>query len=461
MSAALLIAAIVSQTLAPDDVRRLALKQNRTIAESISERELAQAHEREARGLDDPIFSIAGTGSLTDAGRDALPSGQYAFFATASGTAALTQPLPTGGSVALSFNQNLLRTRDVGSPSTLANTTSVLLTVSHSLLRGVGIAVARAPRFRAEFGTDLARWQARGATLDTLRRALVAYWELAYAQRELAIREQSAALAHKQLEATQANITVGKQPPSAAFEVQTILLARQSAVAAAKQNLTDRSLDVRVLLALPLDGALATSELPEHEEAFNAVTEALVNSPAVRAAAVQLELDGFNARISHNDLLPQLDVSVSAGPTGLAGTANDAYGRLAGLHGYTVVGALTFSEALPNRAAQGRIAATAAIRRKSELSLTDVRVAVEQGARSALAQYQSAHDRSAMAAQAVAIASDDVAGEEARFVAGRSTNYDVLRRQDELAQAQLQLVRARVDGLQTAAILHALMGEMP
>ena len=43
---------------------------------------------------------------------------------------------------------------------------------------------------------------------------------------------------------------------------------------------------------------------------------------------------------------------------------------------------------------------------------------------------------------------------------GRSTSFDVLRRQEELAQAQLRQARARIDLLAAQAALGALTGEI-
>jgi outer membrane protein len=50
--------------------------------------------------------------------------------------------------------------------------------------------------------------------------------------------------------------------------------------------------------------------------------------------------------------------------------------------------------------------------------------------------------------------------ERARFDVGRSTNYDVLRRQDELSQAQLRRIRAAADYMKAVAVLQTLTGDL-
>ena len=54
----------------------------------------------------------------------------------------------------------------------------------------------------------------------------------------------------------------------------------------------------------------------------------------------------------------------------------------------------------------------------------------------------------------------DLAAERARFEVGRSTNFDVLRRQEEVAQVQLGQARARVDEVKATAALAALSGRI-
>jgi outer membrane protein TolC len=54
----------------------------------------------------------------------------------------------------------------------------------------------------------------------------------------------------------------------------------------------------------------------------------------------------------------------------------------------------------------------------------------------------------------------DLEAERARFAVGRATNFDVLRRQEELAIAKLRQARARTDHLKATAALGAVTSEI-
>ncbi len=68
---------------------------------------------------------------------------------------------------------------------------------------------------------------------------------------------------------------------------------------------------------------------------------------------------------------------------------------------------------------------------------------------------REAQRRVAVIAPTTKSAELDLAAERARFAVGRSTNFDVLRRQDELADTELRHTRAQVDLLQAMAGLEA------
>ena len=70
----------------------------------------------------------------------------------------------------------------------------------------------------------------------------------------------------------------------------------------------------------------------------------------------------------------------------------------------------------------------------------------------------AAAGRLAALADTIEAATLDLAAERARFEVGRASNFDVLRRQEELAQARLHVLHARHDYLRTEASLESLTG---
>jgi outer membrane protein TolC len=72
----------------------------------------------------------------------------------------------------------------------------------------------------------------------------------------------------------------------------------------------------------------------------------------------------------------------------------------------------------------------------------------------------SAERRLQIDADATKYAQVNLDAEKTRFRVGRATNFDVLRRQEELAQSELRQARAAADYLKALAVLEALTGDI-
>lgn len=114
----------------------------------------------------------------------------------------------------------------------------------------------------------------------------------------------------------------------------------------------------------------------------------------------------------------------------------------------------------PSAAAEVEVAArgarTAARQglRKAQLTEEDVRNQLAAAVARLCVSARTARQRADVLAGSMDAAALDLAAERARFEVGRSTNFDVLRRQEEVAQVQLGQARARVDEVKAVAALH-------
>ncbi len=73
---------------------------------------------------------------------------------------------------------------------------------------------------------------------------------------------------------------------------------------------------------------------------------------------------------------------------------------------------------------------------------------------------RTAGARMTMTQEAVRLAESNIRAEEARNRVGRSTSYDLLFRQDELAIAEFNFLNAQVDYLRATVDLQMLTGEL-
>jgi outer membrane protein TolC len=89
-----------------------------------------------------------------------------------------------------------------------------------------------------------------------------------------------------------------------------------------------------------------------------------------------------------------------------------------------------------------------------------VRAQIAQAMATAVAQVELAQRRVKLSQRAIELANDNIRIETDRFNLGRSTNFDVLNRLEDLRQAELRKTQAMVDWHKAAASVDALTTEL-
>jgi outer membrane protein len=463
------------RTIGLKEIVALALDHSPALGAAVADVDYAAGQALAARGLDD--LSLDAYGQWTE-NRHPLVAGtpvQTTATDDVLGWAQLTQPLPTGGKIGLRLSNEWTRsqfeTQNVaGGFDPSASTVwapSLQLVLSHSLLRGIGVHTARAQKFKTAALRDQATLL-RAATAAVLVRDVVsAYWELAYAREELGIRRALAAAARGQLEIVKANIEVGKQPPSASAEVLVSIAQRDEDALVSEQAARERSLDLERLVGLGVDARaprLAAAERMTPPETLPPVAdvldEARKHNPQLWAANATARAAAVDVEVTENGMLPQLDLSFAGGPQGNATDPSTAFAQLGKFQAYGLMGSLTFSEPIPRHYARGTRQSAEALLHKAKLSSDDIRVQIDTTVLRLTSAIEATRRRIEVLGPANESASLDLEAERARFEVGRSTNFDVLRRQEEVASVKLRQARARADYLKSMAALGAVTNDI-
>jgi len=159
-------------------------------------------------------------------------------------------------------------------------------------------------------------------------------------------------------------------------------------------------------------------------------------------------------------LLPQLDASLSIGPTGEDPKFGTALKNMVEFKQFNVQGGLTFSRGLEQRDIRGKQRELDETRQKLAVQAVDLRAGIAQTMTRAVAQLELARRRIALAQTAIDLANQNIKIETDRFNLGKSTNFDVLNRLEDLRQAQLRKAQAMVDWHKAEVVVQALTGDL-
>ncbi len=459
------------------DTLAQAVKGNRTLVSSSIDVTITEAQITQARGIDD--FVIDASANVFFERKEAFV-GQSPFAPTATDrvdlSGGVSRNLSDGGRVGLKVEATYTHTQfpfsfmlPDGSMTDVATEykPTVLLSFFQPILRGFGEKTARAPRRRAEAARDVATLQRAQTAGNVVRDVVSAYWDLAYAQRNVEIGRASLALAREQLRITQARLDVGVGAPTDLAAVEQTIATREAELLAGELAIADRALELRRLVGLEISvtsmGLEAIDRLEPAggdlalDEAFTRAKAANPELAVVRAQgrAAQIEVE-----VTENGLLPQLDFNATAGPAGNADNMGEALGQIGTFDSYSVQAGLVLSVPIGNRAAKGARDVARGQLRKVKLSEADIEAQVAVAVARSVNLVATTRKQLEALEKATRLAQVNLDAEKARFDVGKSTNFDVLARQEELSQAELRRARAQADYLKAVAQLQTLTGDI-
>jgi outer membrane protein TolC len=311
-----------------------------------------------------------------------------------------------------------------------------------------------------------------------------AYWDLVLAERQVGITQASLDLARERLRVTTIGTDGGKTARSEIPAVLQIIATREEDVLNGELGVLNSSIALRRAAGMTIGagdlGLRIPTDLDAREQALDlgALTErAYAASPELAELAKQDASATIDIEVTENGLLPQLDAALQIGPTGssptnqgfadlakagrpIAGTFGEAWKDLAGFNNLAVSGTLTFSQSIGRNDIYGREKQFREQRRKLAVNAFDVRAQIALTMARSVAQIELAKRRVTLSQQAIDLANQNIKIETDRFNLGRSTNFDVLNRLEDLRQAELRKAQALVDWHKGEVVVQALTGDI-
>jgi outer membrane protein TolC len=387
----------------------------------------------------------------------------------------LNRPLETGGGVSLNARTSASDSNSRLECGTIEGralnctvyNSSVNLGFTHPLLRGFGADIAQANIRRQRVQRDQALLNRQMRAANIIRDVVNTYWGLSYATQNLAIRRSAVDLAREQLRVTQAQIDVGRLAPVDAAAVERAIGERQQEVLVSEQDLLFRTLDLRRLFGLPAEpnmAVYAAADVPQSGsrdvDLQGEIARALENNPQLRSISMGMKLSEIDIQTARSTVRPQLDFIGQVGATGRRRELSDALSRAFGFEDMTWSAGLSLDVPLENRTAEGQLRVARLASERARLETGDYELEVRYQVQRLTSMLRTASKRVELARATVGFANQNLEAEKARFSVGRSTNNDVLLRQQELKTAEIAVVQATVDLLVAETSLNAMTGEL-
>jgi len=455
---------IIGLTL--EDVVRLASESGPALQQARLRNLSASGEILEADGVFDPILFADLTHSFSE-----QPAG--GFFSTFGNTTARTtsanqgirKALSTGGSLSLTVNEQFSEQSFLLAPQADVSTT---LQFTQPLLRGAWNLTATQALVSAGYRQDRELAGVRQANLDVIQAAVDAYWDLAFAHADLAVKRRSLGLAEELRQLTQAKYRVGAVAEVEVVQTEADIATRTDGLLTAAKTVETAEDQLRVLLYGLADGnewdltLMPRSEAPAPQIAeldwHQAFSEAREFRPDLRQLRIDVDSAALDWEVAKKGQQPKLDFTASGSYFAQRTQLGDAFDSLSNrdFPGYTV--GLVFELPLGNNQYEG-----AEIRTRYQLHLTqrllrDRENEVANEIREAVRNLQYNAERVAITATAQDVAKRQLEAEQLRLREGASTNFQVLQFQTDLEAAESNAARARMDYAKALTRLNLVRG---
>jgi outer membrane protein len=399
-------------------------------------------------------------------GKSSYDATTYASARTSTNSdlrAGVSQRLYSGTTVSASSKL------DRADSSALAATTlnpaynaDLTLAVRQSLLSGFGTDVNRASLQRAEIGLQRANLDFKGQVLVVIQNTQNAYFILAAAREQLAVRNFSLALANKLYDEAKTRRDTGVATDLDVLSADVGVANARRNVVLAEQTVQDRQDLLQALIGqFELNAPVGTVRFYESIKTVpnfaSSYEMAKANQPEYLSAKAAIEQYKLDLKITKDSTKPDLTVGAAVGLNGQNKNFN-AFGDAINQQNqsWQVDFAFTYPWGQPSDKARYRQSLSTLSREETRLRQLEQSIEVE--VRAAVRSVETNLESVKIAKLASELSAKQYELEKARFDAGLSTSRRVLEAQSDLEANRVNELLAKVTLHTAFAALHRLEG---
>ena len=488
-------------TLTLRAVMRLALTNNLEIAIEDFNEDLNRERHTIARGFYDPILRFTvGMESSNTPSTSILTAGSGVSTFSRDGftwSNSLQQNIRGGGNLTLNFNNSRNQSNNTFSTINPQFGSDFDVSFTQPLWRGFRQTPVERELKLVNLDSAITESQFRQRVSEIVQQVQNQYWELVYAIEDHETHRQSMELAIVQYQNNRQRVLIGVLAPIEITSAQAEVATREQEMIQAEVQIVTAQNALKQLLAPDPNHSiwnlsLIPTDPPEPGEILlgmdEAIQTALARRPELEQMRLELEKNEVDEEYFIQEGRPLVNLRANFGSTGRSGVVfksvgididsdgipdrqqripdpdNPSFGNLLGAisqtFSYDFIHWGIFADIefpLFNRSSEGQLAQVritqarllSQMKNQQQLIIVDVRNAYES-----LAIQEK---RLAAARVARRLSEEQLDGENKRFEAGLSTNFEVLRLQRDLAQSRGQELRARVDYQQALTALRKAM----
>lgn len=391
----------------------------------------------------------------------------------------LSQKLVTGANYQFDFTNNRNKTNSATAGLNPSYSSEFQLSLTQPLLKNFGIDLNKRNIHIAKNEVDISDHEFKTKVIETVSEVENIYWDFVFTLGDLEVKQKSLERAKALQRRVKAQVLVGIMAPIETLQAESEVASREEFLLSAQDSIDDNQDKLKNILNIDFSSPEGLSPIYPSNQAnvlivdfdFNEIVKmALSNRPDYLAKKKDLENKNILVKYQENQIYPSVDLVGSLGINGLSGEATtitsgtfqgtSAYG---GSYGNSLTDALStnyydwefgvkFSYPLGNRSAKSKLSASRLEKAQLILGIKDLEKKIILEVRESARQLKTDSKRIKAATVAKKLAEEKLKAEEKKFEVGLSTSFNVLKFQEDLAEAQSNEIKTIVDYKQSRVL---------
>jgi outer membrane protein TolC len=393
---------------------------------------------------------------------------------TLSTSVRINQRVPLGGIFSFYFSNTRTETNRLSERFTPNVTVRSYIALSQPLLCDFGTMATNFQSHVANNNYEISKYQLEEAVVNLIFEVESAYWELVYAHRHLEVAKMALKQANDLLKQNEIKVKVGTAAPIEILSSKAGVARNESAVIQAEQNIQTREEALKRILNMSKESFFIiptdepqTKDIPINFDEYT-IKEALGNRADLKQARVTLANNKLNVKYQKNQALPRLRLEAYLYTYAVGGTKwdfttnnpldpdfekyivevipySDTLRDILKLTNKIVNVSFNLQIPIVSTAERAQIARAKIQRDQASDQLKNLENTVYSEASDVIRQLESHRKLVEADRIAVALEAENLKSEEKKLSVGLSTNFEVLRYQEQYASAQSQLLRSTID----------------
>jgi outer membrane protein TolC len=384
----------------------------------------------------------------------------------------LSQKLVTGANYQFDFTNNRNKTNSKTAGLNPSYSSEFQLSLTQPLLKNFGVDLNKRNIHIANNDVDISDYEFKAKAIDVVSDVENTYWDFVFTLGDLEVKQKSLERAKDLQKRVKAQVLVGIMAPIETLQAESEVASREEFLLTAQDVIEDNQDKLKNILNIDFSSPEGLSPIYPSSKAdvlmedfnFNEIVKmALANRPDYLAKKKDLENKDILVKYQENQIYPSVDLVGSLGINGLSGEAititsgtfqgKSSYG---GSYGNSLSDALStkyynwefgvkFSYPLGNRSAKSKLSASRLEKAQSILSIKGLEKKIILEVRESARQLKTDSKRIKAANVAKKLADEKLKAEEKKFEVGLSTSFNVLKFQEDLAEAQSNVIKTIID----------------